>query len=126
MGGLITQKERRFIVRGKVRVLAVNPAQRCLISHDPYIDSMQDFDEMNRTGVEIVDWQRPAQTVNRVRFSSAASQWEIMTTQFSIRDIFPEECETFGNLLVEVYSQLDGFSTPEDQPFYYQLLKNIG
>ena len=49
-----------------------------------------------------------------------------MTSQISIREILPEECEELGKLLVEVYSQLEGFPGLDDQPSYYKMLENIG
>ena len=45
---------------------------------------------------------------------------------FTVRDILPEEFDTLGQILVEVYTQMDGFPNPEDQPAYYEMLKNIG
>lgn len=49
-----------------------------------------------------------------------------MTAPFAIRDLRPEESEALGRLMVEVYSKLEGFPTPEDQPKYYDLLAHIG
>ncbi len=46
--------------------------------------------------------------------------------QFNIREANPDEFLEIGQLMVAVYSQLDGFPTPEQQPAYYQLLANIG
>jgi GNAT superfamily N-acetyltransferase len=46
--------------------------------------------------------------------------------QYSIRNAKPPEFETIGKLMVAVYSQLDGFPTPAEQPAYYQMLSNIG
>jgi GNAT superfamily N-acetyltransferase len=43
-----------------------------------------------------------------------------------IRDIYPEEHQPLGRLMVGVYSQLEGFPTPADQPRYYEMLANIG
>ncbi len=45
-----------------------------------------------------------------------------MTTPLTIRDLRPEEFDALGQLMVEVYSHLDGFPTPEEQPGYYELL----
>ncbi len=44
----------------------------------------------------------------------------------TIRDAHPDECSALGGLLVEVYSGLDGFPKPADQPGYYEMLANIG
>lgn len=48
-----------------------------------------------------------------------------MTEQLVIRDVQPAEYEPLGELMVAVYSQLDGFPAPDEQPRYYELLKNI-
>jgi GNAT superfamily N-acetyltransferase len=44
----------------------------------------------------------------------------------SIRNAMPAEFSEIGKLLVEVYSQLDGFPKETEQPEYYKLLANIG
>ncbi len=49
-----------------------------------------------------------------------------MTATLTIRDPEPGEFADLGRLMVEVYSQLEGFPTPEAQPRYYELLANIG
>ncbi len=52
-----------------------------------------------------------------------------MKTQASsleIREILPAEYESLGQLMVEVYSSLDGFPSPDEQPAYYEMLANIG
>jgi len=43
-----------------------------------------------------------------------------------IRDIRTEEHALLGQMMVEVYSQLDGFPKPFEQPAYYDMLANIG
>lgn len=43
-----------------------------------------------------------------------------------IRGMLQEESEQLGQLMVEVYSNLDGFPTPSEQPGYYAMLANIG
>jgi GNAT superfamily N-acetyltransferase len=45
---------------------------------------------------------------------------------YSVRNARPEEFSAIGKLMVEVYSQLDGFPKPSEQPVYYKLLENIG
>jgi hypothetical protein len=45
-----------------------------------------------------------------------------MTPALQIRDIRQDEFGTFGRLLGDVYSSLEGFPTPTDQPKYYQIL----
>jgi ribosomal protein S18 acetylase RimI-like enzyme len=44
----------------------------------------------------------------------------------TIRDLRPDEFTALGQLMVDVYSSLDGFPTPAEQPRYYELLANIG
>lgn len=46
--------------------------------------------------------------------------------QFQIRKALSNEYDRIGNLMVEVYSELDGFPNPSEQPKYYQMLKHIG
>ena len=36
------------------------------------------------------------------------------------------EYQPIGKLMMEVYSNLEGFATPEEQPSYYEMLANIG
>lgn len=43
-----------------------------------------------------------------------------------IRDILPDEHHVLGQMMVEVYSHLDGFPKPTEQPAYYEMLANIG
>ncbi|TMU56970.1 bifunctional helix-turn-helix transcriptional regulator/GNAT family N-acetyltransferase [Flagellimonas algicola] len=45
---------------------------------------------------------------------------------FTIRNALPSEFQQIGQLMVEVYSGLDGFPKQEDQPGYYHTLANIG
>ena len=45
-----------------------------------------------------------------------------MREHLSVRDALPDECEAFGELLVDVYSRLDGFPSPAEQPEYYRML----
>lgn len=44
----------------------------------------------------------------------------------TIRDLRPEESAALGRLMVEVYSSLEGFPKPHEQPRYYETLANIG
>ena len=48
------------------------------------------------------------------------------TTEMVIRNARPEEYAKVGELMVTVYSALEGFPKPEAQPAYYQLLRNVG
>lgn len=43
-----------------------------------------------------------------------------------IRNAQPSEFKNIGELLVRVYSKLQGFPSPQEQPGYYELLRNIG
>lgn len=46
--------------------------------------------------------------------------------EFIIREARPEEFEKLGQLMVAVYSSLEGFPDRNEQPRYYDLLANIG
>lgn len=46
--------------------------------------------------------------------------------EYTVRNAKPIEFEQIGQLMVEVYSQLEGFPKPAEQPNYYHLLANIG
>lgn len=46
--------------------------------------------------------------------------------EYIVRNATPEEFTEIGNLMVEVYSKLEGFPKPSDQPNYYKMLANIG
>jgi GNAT superfamily N-acetyltransferase len=43
-----------------------------------------------------------------------------------VRNAHPNEFAQIGKLMVQVYSQLDGFPKPAEQPNYYKMLANIG
>ncbi len=49
-----------------------------------------------------------------------------MTASLEIRDVRRDEYELLGQLMVEVYSNLDGFPTQNERPGYYDMLANIG
>ena len=49
-----------------------------------------------------------------------------MRTGFEIREVLPNEHQLLGQLMVGVYSGLDGFPAPKEQPGYYEMLANIG
>ncbi len=44
----------------------------------------------------------------------------------TIREAKPDEYSEIGRLMMDVYSKLDGFPKPADQPGYYNMLKNVG
>jgi GNAT superfamily N-acetyltransferase len=46
--------------------------------------------------------------------------------EYTIRNAKPEEFTETGNLMVQVYSQLEGFPKESEQPNYYKMLANIG
>lgn len=45
---------------------------------------------------------------------------------YTVRNARPEEFEGIGKLMVQVYSQLEGFPKESEQPNYYKMLANIG
>lgn len=49
-----------------------------------------------------------------------------MNQDLCIRELREAESERLGQLMVEVYSGLEGFPTPEEQPGYYAMLARIG
>ena len=48
------------------------------------------------------------------------------TQEYSIRNAKSKEFEEIGKLMVNVYSQLEGFPKQDEQPTYYLMLENIG
>ncbi|MEG0850820.1 MAG: GNAT family N-acetyltransferase [Flavobacterium sp.] len=48
------------------------------------------------------------------------------TSNYIIRNAVPLEFEKIGQLLIQVYSQLEGFPKENEQPNYYKMLANIG
>lgn len=48
------------------------------------------------------------------------------TQQYTVRNAKPEEFEAVGALMVQVYSQLEGFPKESEQPNYYKMLANVG
>ncbi len=50
----------------------------------------------------------------------------MLTPSYTIRDARPDEFQEIGELMVKVYSQLEGFPKPNEQPNYYKMLANIG
>lgn len=43
-----------------------------------------------------------------------------------VRDLRPDESDALGRLMVKVYSGLEGFPAPSEQPHYYEMLAHIG
>jgi GNAT superfamily N-acetyltransferase len=46
--------------------------------------------------------------------------------EYTVRNARPEEFEQIGALMVQVYSQLEGFPKISEQPDYYKMLANVG
>jgi N-acetylglutamate synthase-like GNAT family acetyltransferase len=49
-----------------------------------------------------------------------------MQKQHLVRNATAEEFRYIGELMVTVYSQLEGFPKETDQPLYYKMLANVG
>lgn len=49
-----------------------------------------------------------------------------MHDQVTIREARSDEHEALGQLMVSVYSRLEGFPRPDEQPRYYELLTHVG
>lgn len=49
-----------------------------------------------------------------------------MNNQFTVRRADPSEFQSIGQMMVEVYTELEGFPNADEQPKYYHLLANIG
>lgn len=48
------------------------------------------------------------------------------TSSYNVRSAHPQEYTAIGQLMVQVYSQLEAFPKPDEQPNYYKLLANVG
>lgn len=46
--------------------------------------------------------------------------------KYIVRNAMPEEFSSIGQLMVQTYSQLDGFPKQTEQPAYYTMLANVG
>jgi hypothetical protein len=51
---------------------------------------------------------------------------EMTNHHYIVRHATSDEFTALGNLMVSVYSQLEGFPKPDEQPKYYGILANIG
>lgn len=49
-----------------------------------------------------------------------------MASKLDIREIKKSEYRLLGELMVDVYSKLEGFPSPSEQPDYYKMLRSIG
>ena len=45
---------------------------------------------------------------------------------YTVRNAHPSEFEEIGKLMLNSYSQLEGFPNKDEQPQYYEMLANIG
>src|SRR5438132_14030583 len=50
----------------------------------------------------------------------------MINTAYQIRNARTEEFEIVGQLMVQVYSSLEGFPKTSEQPMYYEMLENVG
>lgn len=50
----------------------------------------------------------------------------MIETAINISKATSKDYPSIGKLMVEVYSNLEGFATPEEQPEYYEMLANVG
>ena len=50
----------------------------------------------------------------------------MLKQEYTVRNAKPEEFAEIGKLMVQVYSQLEGFPKENEQPDYYKMLANIG
>ncbi|QSE96059.1 bifunctional helix-turn-helix transcriptional regulator/GNAT family N-acetyltransferase [Fulvivirga lutea] len=55
-----------------------------------------------------------------------ASRFKESHNKASIINAHPKDYKAIGQLMVEVYSQLDGFPKPDEMPRYYEFLQNVG
>lgn len=46
--------------------------------------------------------------------------------EYIIKEAAPDEFAKIGELMVDVYSRLEGFPSKKEQPDYYKMLSNIG
>lgn len=49
-----------------------------------------------------------------------------MTAEFEIREVIGHEYARLGEMMIAVYSGLEGFPSRQEQPDYYEMLANIG
>lgn len=49
-----------------------------------------------------------------------------MNKPYSVRNAQPSEFAEIGKLMVQAYSQLEGFPKESEQPNYYRMLANVG
>jgi GNAT superfamily N-acetyltransferase len=50
----------------------------------------------------------------------------VNSQEYKVREATPDEFQEIGKLMVNVYSQLEGFPSKDEQPDYYKMLANIG
>lgn len=64
----------------------------------------------------------------KIKLNGQSLQKEVLQEyhDYSVRNADEGEFKEIGELLVEVYSALSGFPKKEDQPEYYDMLRNVG
>ena len=50
----------------------------------------------------------------------------MIPSEYAVRNAKPNEFDSIGKLMVDVYSQLEGFPNAREQPAYYEMLVTIG
>ena len=56
----------------------------------------------------------------------SSMNWNKNHNTYTIRNAHPHEFQAIGKLMVQVYSQLEGFPKESEQPNYYKMLANVG
>jgi Transcriptional regulators len=51
---------------------------------------------------------------------------KVLENQVDIRKADPQDYPAIGKLMVDVYSHLEGFPKPNEQPAYYEFLRRVG
>ena len=68
-----------------------------------------------------------AQLKGNLKPTAAAMIHKIMSKQeYTVRNATTGEFEEIGKLMVQVYSQLEGFPKESEQPNYYKMLAHVG
>jgi GNAT superfamily N-acetyltransferase len=70
-------------------------------------------------------WKIPSRQI-QTSVVLASANWNYARQKFTVRNAKPGEFQLIGKLMVNVYSQLEGFPKQEEQPDYYHMLYNIG
>lgn len=82
---------------------------------------------LNRNNFKIIDLQRKIYPEGEgVITTDLLIVAQKISEEYIVRNAKPEEFEAIGKLMVQVYSQLEGFPKESEQPNYYKMLANIG